>query len=448
MSKDLTDSKLITSDESNSTEHEAIVSLSGTDELNDTHSVFSDIVSTTSKHSKLNDAKKLLHKMNKMKGENLLLKDALEKANASDITMLKTRLRGVNADLVRVRQNNSELKDRIQILEGRLFNALSSQTSKISSSKTDHEGEPSSTLPVNVVSVPERATSPIQYDSKFTSSERANLMDMIRSLQSRNKHLARLVQSYETKINAMQAEVDRNISDNSNNYKNNSNETQHHNSIKFSVAEDNKNDAMGSDAVVAVDASTVLLKSALKGGATISTATNSKPSGTRRRVQVDPSEVEAQLRQAREGDNRMIQELSAEVRRLAALLPRDRIATAESADHISSDKEEVGTGVLEDDAVLGVERVSSVAGEEDSEQAGRADSAASGERVTVAVKPQQRYSPSHLLCSFFLGVMVMLACIAFTTYTSSAVTLPDTSSSSSGEAVDSGSSFDPLEELL
>ena len=142
----------------------------------------------------------------------------------------------------------------------------------------------------------------------------------------------------------------------------------------------------------------------------------------------------------------MIQELSVEVRRLAALLPRDRIATAESADHISSIKEEVGTGVLEDDAALGVERASAVAGEEESEQAGRrADSAASGEQ-RVAVKPQQQYSPSHLLCSFFLGVLVMLACIAFTTYTSSAVTLPD--SSSSGEAVDSGSSFDPLEELL
>jgi len=73
----------------------------------------------------VNDARKAIQKMNKLKEENALLKEALEMANATDITTLKSKLRGSHADLVRLRQNNSELKDRIQILEGRLFSALS-----------------------------------------------------------------------------------------------------------------------------------------------------------------------------------------------------------------------------------------------------------------------------------------------------------------------------------
>ena len=114
------------SDESRSTEHDATVSLSEHDDFNEIHSVFSDTASIASKSSRLNDAKRLAHKLNKLKEENAFLREALAKANAIDITTLRTKLRGANADLVRVKQINSELRDRVQHLERKLFDALNS----------------------------------------------------------------------------------------------------------------------------------------------------------------------------------------------------------------------------------------------------------------------------------------------------------------------------------
>jgi hypothetical protein len=418
-------------DESNSTEHDVTVSLSGTDEFNDTHSVFSDGLSVASKASKLNDARKIAHKMSKLKEENMLLKEALEKANASDITMLKSKLRGSHADLVRLRQNNSELKDRIQVLEGRLFNALSLQTTKNSSMIDSAQDATNAIEPPSLNE--RREDGPAISDSKFTSSERAHLMDMVKSMQARCKHLARLVQSYESKINAMQTEADARAAASTLVPAVAGKEQSQ--SIEFNVVEQE-----GSAAITPAEP-TATLKSALKGST--GKPYLSRSSGGRKQVQIDPDEVEARIAKAREGDLKMVRELSAEVRRLVALLPR------ESVDVVDSEQTEEAAG----DADAGAEDGDTSRGEGDTEtrlvsknsssssssggseilRRGTSGSVA-GELGRGTASKDAVYSPGQLLCSFFAGVLVMLLCVALSAY--------GTYYATSGSGGDEGS--DPL----
>lgn len=423
MSKKVHSGKVGTSDESNSTEHDATVSLSGTDEFNDTHSIFSDSMSLASKASKLNDAKKSVHKINKLKEENALLREALEKANASDVTMLKSKLRGSNADLVRLRQNNMELKDRIQVLEGRLFNALSLQSTRGKGVPGGND-EASSGQPLPTL--PEFYTNTSQsLDNKFTSSERAHLMDMIKSLQSRCKHLARLVQSYETKMSVLQAEIDKNKAhDNMNGGTLERNKSNH--SIEFNVLNE-KEEQQNELSVASVSSNTSEpRKSALKTtgvGLTSLVKSEDQPGinhaaaaaqADRKRVKIEALESETRIQGARETDLRMIRELSEEVKRLAALVPRERIEESEEKEIRSSTKSDEGE-------------------KDDRDQVDRKlfapphTNAVGGRRLPTndlvnGNNLHQLYGPDHLLCSFFSGVAAMLICVAisgFSLYSSS-----------------------------
>lgn len=91
-------------------------------DISDTFSVASSIRSF-----KKHDYKKLVTMVTKLKQDNFALTEALDHARASDIAMLKTKLRGAHADMMRLKQNNAELKERIQVLEDKLFKILSDQ---------------------------------------------------------------------------------------------------------------------------------------------------------------------------------------------------------------------------------------------------------------------------------------------------------------------------------
>jgi DNA-binding transcriptional MerR regulator len=67
---------------------------------------------------------KLLSVLKKLKKENFSLKESLEQAQVNDLTLLKTKLRGTNADLMRYKLVNAELKEKIQSLEDRITNLL------------------------------------------------------------------------------------------------------------------------------------------------------------------------------------------------------------------------------------------------------------------------------------------------------------------------------------
>jgi hypothetical protein len=374
--RDYKSPKPITSDESNSTEHDVTVSLSGTDDNNDGNTVFSDSISLASKVSKVHDTKRSLHKMAKLKEENMLLKEALEKANASDITMLNSKLRGAHADLVRLRQNNMELKDRIQVLEGRLFSALSSQTPSTGSS-----GTPSTSTEPDAIE--QRTIQPT--DSKFTSSERVHLMDIIKSLQSRCKHLSRLTQSYESKIAQLESDRVKELSEQT--------EQPLHSTVAFNVVEDDGPARMDGNSAALSD-QPLSLKSVLKGsaGATYSSAADKKP----RQVRLRQDATESRVVEARAEDAKMIRELSAEVKRLAALVPRAVIEATEQSPEQSAASGEQETEQKPHDTIAAEEaNVESV-------------NKFVLERSPAAVG----YSAGQLLTSFLAGVVVMLLCVA------------------------------------
>jgi len=91
------------------------------DDTSDTHSMLSTSVTGESTSTRL---KRAMLKMNRYKTEIAVLKEALQSARMTDVTLLRDKLRGAHADLTRVRQRNTELKDRVQILEAGLFRAL------------------------------------------------------------------------------------------------------------------------------------------------------------------------------------------------------------------------------------------------------------------------------------------------------------------------------------
>jgi len=63
--------------------------------------------------------------ISRLRNEVMVLKDALDKLNGQDVTFLMAKLRGTKDDLISVKQKNNELKDRVQVLESKLFDALS-----------------------------------------------------------------------------------------------------------------------------------------------------------------------------------------------------------------------------------------------------------------------------------------------------------------------------------
>lgn len=110
----------------------------GSEDFFDNHSVVSDAVSQLSSRSyKRHDLKKIMGTIQRLKQENLSLRDALESTNMLDLAILKNKLRGANADLIRVRQTNAELKDRVQVLEKKIFEMVTTSREKQVTSTTE-----------------------------------------------------------------------------------------------------------------------------------------------------------------------------------------------------------------------------------------------------------------------------------------------------------------------
>ena len=139
---------------------------------NDAQSEVSDLQSFSSSKFRAKDNRKSnISIITTLKNENLMLKAALDRANMIDISTVQTKLRVTQNDLILYKQYNSELKDRVQELESRLFEALQQQ--------------------------------------KKTGVSRETLTDKshnekIRTLTYKNDHLSRLLKSYERRILNMQ----------------------------------------------------------------------------------------------------------------------------------------------------------------------------------------------------------------------------------------------------
>ena len=139
----------------------------------DSESVISDLQSRGSnKNFRIKDGKRnVLATLSVLKNENLMLKAALEKANITDMSTLQGKLRVAQNDLILYKQYNSELKDRVQELEGKLFQELN----------RENEINKKGILIVDKTK-----------DQK------------IKALESKNSHLVRLTKSYEKSIRELQ----------------------------------------------------------------------------------------------------------------------------------------------------------------------------------------------------------------------------------------------------
>jgi sulfite reductase alpha subunit-like flavoprotein len=185
---------------------------------------------------------KLLHSMKKLKKENASLKEMLEHAKVNDITLLRTKLRGANADILRFKQVNTELKERIQSLEAKLFHLLSESDvpplensqneerksifSEISEKfkqmkETKQQNVPSSSSSSNQVKNGSSNTSnpsinyPIQYDKStvqtIVNNEESEPISK-QTLLSKCKHYEKLIKVYEKNLSVMQVNCLYNLS--------------------------------------------------------------------------------------------------------------------------------------------------------------------------------------------------------------------------------------------
>jgi predicted RNase H-like nuclease (RuvC/YqgF family) len=121
----------------------------GSEEINDSQSVLSDLHSLSGRTGKRPETRKLLGTIQRLKQENASLKEALESSSTQDLGILRTKLRGAHADITRLKQYNNELKERIQMLERKLLEYMSSSSLSTSESTMGSStGMPSSALSI------------------------------------------------------------------------------------------------------------------------------------------------------------------------------------------------------------------------------------------------------------------------------------------------------------
>lgn len=109
--------------EEDDVDEESRTTVSSEDAFADDYSLPSSVTGSEMGQKKLK-WKKLLHTVSKLRQENAVLKDGVETARVNDVTILEDRYRGAQADLSTVRKRNNDLKDRVQKLEGDLFETL------------------------------------------------------------------------------------------------------------------------------------------------------------------------------------------------------------------------------------------------------------------------------------------------------------------------------------
>lgn len=173
---------------------------------NDNVSVISDSLSISSKTLRKYDTKKLALSLHRLKQENMALRDSLAKMNATDVVILKAKLRAANADLVRIKQVNTELRDLNQILEKRLASVLAELSQNrekdvtVRLSRAFAQQRQLQHLPPSEGGHIEAKTP----DAGSSSESRRRMEEEMQLLQRRLKHAERLLQSYEVKLSLLQ----------------------------------------------------------------------------------------------------------------------------------------------------------------------------------------------------------------------------------------------------
>ena len=400
--------QIIHSDESHSTERDqnTMSTTYDYDDINDQQSIISDSISVASnnhqlQHSKKADYKKMIMKLNRLKEENAVLREHLEKAKAQDVATLRAQLRGANVDLLRYKQLNAELKERIQSVEAKLFTALGllgevnnkkSVTSGATSAidvphSIDDEFQDAKDGSVDAsVSVAAKHIHASDIDDLVERS-RSNLAKqrvlsskaLTKSLQSQCSHLQRLTASYEKRIQAMQRELDSHYHTRS---------TPHKSVV---INEGSSSGGEAADTEVHSQLNDYKLSSEVSGD------DDSIQSMSRRNSWTESNSRE----EGGAADKRIIRELSSEIKRLVSLIPREALHRMEEQQQ--QQQEEASTASFE---------VPPVTSQSPMDEIGSTDPSKTIHPSSSS--PERKESPSthHWILSFVLGCLMSFFGIA------------------------------------
>jgi hypothetical protein len=187
---------------------------SESDGFNDNASV-SDTLSFSSRAIKKVDFKKIAASMHRLKQENAALRDSLTRMNATDVALLRVKLRGANADMQQLKQLNSQLKERVQILEEKLVYIASEQSdSRVSAqeririrlqqaqTRSKQSEAKSSERSMNRSSGDD--INLITNHLPSSSADMSAMEQQVRQWQRKHRHAEKLLQSYEVRMQLMQ----------------------------------------------------------------------------------------------------------------------------------------------------------------------------------------------------------------------------------------------------
>ncbi len=131
--------------------------------------------------------------ISRLRNEVMVLKDALDKLNGQDVTFLMAKLRGTKDDLISVKQKNNELKDRVQVLESKLFDALAYNqqvlSKKKSKSNNNDDNQSINELDYNDLTKTTTATNTTALELRCQQLQQLNLQleYKVRELQAKDK---------------------------------------------------------------------------------------------------------------------------------------------------------------------------------------------------------------------------------------------------------------------
>jgi hypothetical protein len=407
--------QIIHSDESHSTERDQ-KTMSTTydyDDINDQQSIISDSISVASnnhhqlQHSRKADYKKMIMKLNRLKEENAVLREHLEKAKAQDVATLRAQLRGANVDLMRYKQLNAELKDRIQSVEAKLFTTLG-LLGEVNSKKSYTSGAaPAIDVPHTIddefqdakdgsvdtsVSVAAKHIHASDIDdlverSRSNVAKQRSSSALTKSLQSQCSHLQRLTASYEKRMQAMQCELDSYYHTRSTPHKLSSlhdSLSTHHKSV---VIKESSNSSSGG---AAVDTDVHSQLNDYKLSSEVSGDDDSIQSMSKRNSWTEISSRE----EGGAADKRIIRELSSEIKRLVSLIPREALQRMEEQ---QEEEEESATASFE---------VPLVTSQSPMDDVGSTDPSKTIHPSSSSPKPVESSSTHHWILSFVLGCLM------------------------------------------
>ena len=322
--------------------------------------------------------------INKLTHEIAVLRESFEQLNGLDIVTLSSKLRGAKDDIAALKQRNNELKSRVQILEGKLFQALNSHGNGASSTynhnSTDSESVLSSSSSARV-SNRSAVVKRLHGGIRLEDSERSADATDSSNADLRSDYLEKTNASLVQKLRELQALL-------GNQSSNTANAAAAAAAATKPAPKQRRKSGSGGGAGVLEEIKHRILESALSRNKEINNDD----------VEQLSLGIEALVASLREGDAKTIRELAVEVRALSKWVPKEEVEEEEDLD--SNTKNLVNIQSTDRRETNSSETVSTEAQQR------------APPRMRRHRPEAHAYDTSHIYCSFAAGVLLMLLSIA------------------------------------